>query len=156
MIDALNDVHADSVVKLYYKNKQNFTKHELYAYAMNDEAKNLARNLRRLMEFFKANQKEVAKKAGVSQKTISNMLNPGEQKSPQLSVIEKVASAFGVKTWHLLIPNCPDELLFNHSIEKLVENYILNDDKGRKATLSVSEVRAQYFEEQKTLTSNAN
>lgn len=150
----IKNTHETRLVKFYYKNKQNFTKSSAYPYYMNDDAKNLSRNLRRLMEFFDANQTEVAQKAGVSQKTISNMLNPGEEKSPQLNKIEVVAKSFGLQTWHLLLPNCPDELLFNHSIEKLVENYMLNDTKGRNATLSVSEVRAQYLEGPKV--GNAN
>lgn len=154
LINATHNFHDHSVVKSYYKNKQNFTNAKIYAAGMNDEAKNLARNLRRLMEFFKVNQKEVAAKAGVSQKTISNMLNPGDEKSPQLSVIEKVAKSFGVKTWHLLLPNCPDELLLNHTIERLVENYMINDATGRNATLSVSEIRAQYLEGPKIRQSN--
>ena len=116
---------------------------------MNDQ-KALAHNLERLMTHFEKNQRDIERMTGkvVSQKTVSNILNCRGADGPSLNNIAALAECFKIQTWHLLMPNCPDELLFNHSIEKLVENYMNNDEKGRNATLSVSEIRAQDYQGQ--------
>lgn len=143
----LNYVHESSLVKFYSENKQNYTKQQFYHRDMNDDEA-LAHNLNRLMDFNKHNQMDVARLSGVSQKNISNIINKRAKMGVSLGLIGQIASAYKISTWHLLIPNCPDELLLNRSIEKLVENYANSDDIGRNATLSVSEIRAQYHSEQ--------
>ncbi|WP_426994480.1 helix-turn-helix domain-containing protein [Methylomonas sp. CM2] len=115
------------------------------------DSETLANNLRRLMDHYEYTQTDVAIRAKVSQKQVSDILTQNAKLGASIGQIGAIANdCFKIATWHLLMPNCPDELLFNHSLEKLVENYIHNDAKGRNATLSVSEIRAQYFEEQKT------
>lgn len=47
-------------------------------------------------------QEDLAKKAGISQRSISNMLDP-EKNMPRLDQIEKVAKAFDLATWQLLL-----------------------------------------------------
>jgi transcriptional regulator with XRE-family HTH domain len=54
---------------------------------MNAEAKNFSRNLKLLMKYHQDTQKKLEKRSGVSQKTISNMLNPGDETSPTLSKV---------------------------------------------------------------------
>jgi len=46
-------------------------------------------------------QMELAKKSGISQKQISNLLS-GKQ-SPSLDTAEAIAQAFDLETWHMLI-----------------------------------------------------
>jgi len=111
---------------------------------MNDEAKNLAHNLKRLMEHHADTQHTLANRSGISQKTISNMINPGDGKSPNLENVSKAASAYRLETWHLLYPNAPIEILTNSSIEKLVHNYVVGDKAAREAITQVSEITAKY------------
>lgn len=151
----LQNFHVHSLVKFYLLNKQNFTDGINYDCRMNEQQA-LAHNLDRLMKRFDRTQKDIERMTGgyVSQKTISNILNSQGPDGPSLNKISAIANCFKISTWHLMMPNCPEELLFNQSLEKLVQNYIINDEKGRNATLSVSEIRAQYCEEQLKQTIN--
>ena len=109
---------------------------------MNETTKKLAINLKILMDHRGDNQTDLAKRAGVSQKTISNMLNPEDDKSPNLKKVSLVARAYGLQTWHLLYPDAPIDILINTDIEKLVSNYINTDQNSRKAISQVAEVTA--------------
>lgn len=111
---------------------------------MNDEAKNFSNNLRILMEYYKDTQTSLSKKSGVSQKTISNMLNPGDINSPNLANVALIAKAYKLQTWHLLYPNAPLDILINTSIEKFVENYAHADKDIREAWAQVAEVSIKY------------
>jgi transcriptional regulator with XRE-family HTH domain len=140
-----------SLVKNYYTSKQLFTDRIDYDSAMNEEAKNFARNLRLLMEYHKDTQHALAKRAGIKgQKTISNMINPGDDYSPNLANIEKVAKSYNLKTWHMLLPDIPLEILINSSIEKFVDNYIHADKETREAWASVAEATAKYVQIRKS------
>lgn len=110
----------------------------------------LANNLRRLMEYHQYSQMDVAEKAGISQKNVSDILRIRGKFGPGIAIVQDIAErCFKISIWHLMMPDCPDELLFNRQMEKLIENFFHNDEKGRNATMSVSEIRAQYIEEQR-------
>jgi transcriptional regulator with XRE-family HTH domain len=111
---------------------------------MNDEAKNFSKNLRILMEYHEDTQITLSKKSGVSQKTISNMLNPGDNNSPNLAKVASIAKAYKLQTWHMLYPNAPLDILINTSIEKFVENYAHADKDMREAWARVAEVSNKY------------
>lgn len=135
---------TDSLVNNYYSSNQVFTEPTIYHNGMNDEAKNFARNLRILMEYHKDTQQLLSKRSGVSQKTISNMLNPGDSNSPNLANVALIAKAYNLQTWHLLFPNAPADILINSSIEKFVENYAHADQETRDAWARVAEATAKY------------
>jgi transcriptional regulator with XRE-family HTH domain len=84
--------------------------------AVKPRARNiLAGNLKTLMKrnLNLKTQVKLAKRSGVAQTTISNMLNPGTSAmaSPKLDSVEKVAQAFGLATWQLLLdPTVGQEL----------------------------------------------
>jgi transcriptional regulator with XRE-family HTH domain len=67
----------------------------------------LADNLKTLMRRTVGlkTQAQVAERSGVAQTTVSNMLRPdtASMTAPKLDNVEKVASAFGLATWQLLI-----------------------------------------------------
>lgn len=67
----------------------------------------LAHNLRQLMSRHPElkTQKKVGAAAGLPQTGISQMLRPDNPtaKSPKLTQVEKVAQAFGLATWQLLL-----------------------------------------------------
>lgn len=111
---------------------------------MNDEAKNFARNLELLMKYHQDTQMTLAKKSGVSQKTISNMLNPGDDKSPNLKNVEMIAKTYRIKSWHILYPNATIDLLINSGMEKFVHNYAIANREERDAWANIAEITAKY------------
>ena len=67
----------------------------------------LAHNLRSLMKRTPDldTQEKLAKRAGVAQTSVSQILRPDNTaaKSPKLDQVEKIAFAFGLATWQLLL-----------------------------------------------------
>lgn len=89
----------------------------------------VAGNLRRLMTMVHWSQVRLAKESGVSQTHISAILR-GDS-SCTVETAESLAKAFGLKGWHLLIPNLPDELISSPSLSRLMDAYIHSDAAGR-------------------------
>lgn len=91
-------------------------------------------------------QSALAQKSGVSQRTISNMLNPDydPRYSPTLNNIEKVADALGISPWQLLIEAVPTEVIASRDIEKLVHIFSTVSEEGRDAILSVGKREVRY------------
>ena len=81
----------------------------------------VADNINRLMDHFEMTQTLLAKKTGISQKTISNVLNPGRAGSITTNTVEKLANFFNLEPYHLLIPNLPIDELLHKRIEKVIE-----------------------------------
>lgn len=85
----------------------------------------LARNLSYWMGEAKLSQTALAAKAGVSQKTISNYLNPdqrvegskGKEPSAKLTELAQIADALGIGTWQLLRQMSAAERQFYAQIE---------------------------------------
>lgn len=118
---------------------------------MNEDAKNFARNLKILMDHHQDSQHSLARRCfDVGQKTISNMLNPGDDYSPNLGKMAQVAKAYNLKTWHLLLPDLSLDLLANSAIEKCVDHYIHADPETREAWQGVAEATAKYIQLRKT------
>lgn len=96
------------------------------------------------MKHHKDTQITLSKRSSVSQKTISNMLNPGDDNSPNLANVALIAKAYKLQTWHMLYPNAQLDILINTSIEKFVENYAHADKETREAWAQVAEVSFKY------------
>lgn len=105
---------------------------------MNEDSKILSKNLRKLMDYYGDTQAILERRSGVSQKTISNMLNPGDERSPNLNNVALIAAAYKMKTWHLLIPDAPLDVLSSKSVETLINHYMYIDKEGKKSVLLVS------------------
>ena len=76
------------------------------------------------------NQSELARKSGVSQRHISDIVNGlSECTDP---VADSLALPFGLTGWHLRIPNLEQDLVGSPAIAKLVEAYINTDKAGRE------------------------
>jgi transcriptional regulator with XRE-family HTH domain len=73
--------------------------------AMGDIAADLATNLAALMASTVdlRTQASVGKRAGVDQRTVGRILN--REHSPNLLQIQKLAAAFGLQPWQLLVPH---------------------------------------------------
>lgn len=85
----------------------------------------LARNLAYWMGEAKLTQAALAEKAGVSQKTISNYLNPeqraegskGKEPSAKLTELAKIAEGLHIGVWQLLREMTPSQRKMYQSIE---------------------------------------
>jgi transcriptional regulator with XRE-family HTH domain len=102
----------------------------------------LARNLRYIMKIEKLSEEALAKKAGVSQKQINNILN--RQHAATIDTLDKIAAAFGLTNWQLMLPNLPDDLISSPSIAKLYKSYINSSDEGRELIDRLAEREAHY------------
>jgi transcriptional regulator with XRE-family HTH domain len=73
-----------------------------------------------------SSQEQLAAKSGVSQRTISNYLNPenrqesatGKEPSAKLTELDKIAGALGVGVWDLVRPMTPRERQFYRQVEQ--------------------------------------
>lgn len=106
----------------------------------------LARNVRFLMADRGWKQLETAKKAGLSQKTISNILN--RRKDTQLSYVEKLAGAFGLSPWHLMLPELDKEVIGNGRVDRLLLDFISASDHGRDVISRIAEHEANYSDQE--------
>lgn len=111
-----------------------------------DAIKGLADNVRRLMEIDGLSQQKLAKRAGLAQRTVSDLLSYGRtsSKSPTLSTIEKIAASFDVPTWLIQVPHLPDDLLRSHRLSRLVENYVEAPERGRENVDRIAESEMHY------------
>lgn len=106
----------------------------------------LASNLKRLRLEAKLNQTELGKKAGVAQTLISQLENAldEEKKSPTLTTIDKLATAFGVPAWTLLVDTdgaSPSRL---KSLDAVVSAYTKLSEEGQIAVDRIVEMESRY------------
>lgn len=103
----------------------------------------LAKNVKFLMDQ-NDNETEasLAKRSGVSQKTVNNIIN--NRTSVQLDSVEAIAAAYGLNGWQLIIPGLPAELLSSGTIAKMYDDYANSSSEGRKHIEQVAEREAAY------------
>jgi transcriptional regulator with XRE-family HTH domain len=105
----------------------------------------IAGNVKRLMQHAdNMTQVELANKTKISQRTISNVINPGSVGSVTTTTIEKLAKFFGLEPYHLMIPNLPIEELLNKRIEKVIECYSQSTPDGRENIKRIAENEVRY------------
>jgi len=103
----------------------------------------LAANINGLMERRNWVQHDLAKAAGIAQRTVSNLCNP-DGPSPKLDIVDAVAAAFGLEGWHLILPNLLTDLDGESSVAKLVADFESADKSGKRHVLRVAEREAEY------------
>lgn len=104
----------------------------------------IADNTSKLKSHLSMSQKDIAKKAGLSQRTVSNALNPGSVDSLTMESIEKLAECFGIEPYQLLIPNLPIEELLSKRIQKVIECYSQANPDGRENIARIAENEMRY------------
>lgn len=102
----------------------------------------LIKNLRFLMRREGLSEERLATRAGVAQKTINKILN--NQSAPTLDTVDKIAEAFGINLWHLVMPALPEELISSPSIEALYNAFKSASPRGREHISLVAEREAHY------------
>lgn len=112
----------------------------------NDAALDLADNVRKLMDAENFSQTDLARKAEIAQKTVSDLLGYGrtQQKAPTLRTIEAIARALQVPVWVLLIPDLPLELLRSAQFANLVLDYRAATASGRDSIERIARGEARY------------
>lgn len=104
----------------------------------------IAINIKRLMTHYKLTQVELSKKTGVSQKTISNMINPGSVGGITTQSLEKVSEYFKIEPYHLMISDFPIEELTSTRIDRIIEFYVKASAAGRENINRIAETEAHY------------
>jgi transcriptional regulator with XRE-family HTH domain len=126
--------------------KQSFPKQENYIVCMHKQRPNpresLAKNVAMLLRIHNMGQSDLARKSGVNQKTISNIVHG--KNAPNLDKVDAIAKAFGLDAWHLILPNLPEEIANGGAIAQLVENFLASDSESRKYINHVAEREAAY------------
>jgi transcriptional regulator with XRE-family HTH domain len=114
----------------------------------------VAQRVRRLRERAGWSQVDLARRAGVSQKTISNIENEGGvgRTTVRLESLEQVAHAFRLEVWQLLLPDkeVPDDVISSPSISRLVQVYTSTDAAGRQDIERISEIVGKYYKTEET------
>ena len=80
----------------------------------------LSENIKYLMQLRKWDQKSLAKKANISQKTISNTLN--KNYATNLDTLEKISDAFKITSWQLLVKNLDENMIQTLELKKNIRN----------------------------------
>lgn len=114
----------------------------------------IADNVKRLMEYHnEMTQTLLAKKAGISQRTISNVTNPGSVGSITTETIEKLANFFDLEPYHLMIKDLPVEELLSKRLEKLIECYSQSTLEGREniKRIAENEMRYRQYQQEKSV-----
>lgn len=103
----------------------------------------LARNVRFLMDRQGFSEAELAKRSGVSQKTINNILN--QRVGSSLERAEAIAKVFSLPLWQLTLPELPDRFDSLGDMELVFSSWLNASDDGRKLIRMVAEREAAYL-----------
>jgi transcriptional regulator with XRE-family HTH domain len=110
----------------------------------------VATNLRALMDRREWSQADLASKARVSQRHISNMLN--RKTSASFETLNSVAAPFGIPGWLLLIDGLSVDLLDSQRIPLLVNRFHASGPDGKDLIERLAEREAHHnLEAQKIL-----
>lgn len=105
----------------------------------------IAKNIKLLMAAHDLSQAALGRKAGVAQTLLSGLLSREDGiKNPQSSTIDKIAAAFGIEPWKLLLPEADLAVLQNVDLEALVANFLDCPPEGRASILRTAEAELRY------------
>lgn len=83
-------------------------------------------------------QAKVAKKAGMSVRSLAGHIREDSESVPSLRTIHDIAQAMGVEPWQLLFPDFPAQIALNPSVRSEVRNTIqryLNAEPAARPTM---------------------
>lgn len=100
----------------------------------------IARNINALREHHKLSQKALGRKAGVSQRTVSNIENPESETTPTTDRVEAVAAAFGLQLFHVAAPLPLDVLLYIGGLNRMIDTFSHIDPAGRETIERVAKL----------------
>lgn len=83
----------------------------------------IAKNIKALREKEKLSQLALAKRAGVSQRTVSNIENPESETTPTTDRVDAVAAVFGLQLFHVAMPVPLDILIDIGGLNRVIDTY---------------------------------
>lgn len=95
-----------------------------------------------LMRHYEIDEKTLSQKSGVSLRMIYYVLN-GERK-PTIEIADKIASAFNITGWQLILPNLTDDLIKSGKLDKLMADYAHCSKESQEYIFHVAEREAKY------------
>ena len=101
----------------------------------------LAKNLNTLMEVYELEPPELEGKSDISRRMIQYILSQG--KTATIETTEKLANAFGLHAWQLLIPGITPDIN-GDELKELVENFLSSNQEGQEYISKVAEKEAGY------------
>jgi transcriptional regulator with XRE-family HTH domain len=136
-------------------NKHNCAGAGAYANQMQSNVTHaLVDNVRRLMAHAEWTQRELAQRAGISQRAVGYLINykDGQDRHPTTQTVEAIAVAFEIEAWQLMMPNLPLELIQSKRFTKLIENYRDAPESGRAQVERIAEGEVRYAVAESVLT----
>ncbi len=92
----------------------------------------IAKNIKLLREHAGLSQSALGKKAGVSQRTVSNIENPESETTPTTDRVDAVAAVFGLQLFHVAMP-IPLEILIDiGGLNRMIDSYAHIDATERE------------------------
>ena len=101
----------------------------------------LAENLDAFMEANNLEPPQLEKKSDVSKRMIQYILSQG--KTASIETTEKLANAFGLHAWQLLIPGMQTSTN-GEELTKLVQNFMNSNKEGKDYITKVAEKESEY------------
>lgn len=143
---------AVGIVKRYLVYPQPITDERRYRQEMSTKPKpqiahrsateqNLARNLAFLMVRKGWTQEQVAAKAGIVQKTVSNVLT-GAHKTT-IETAEALGRAFGVTGWHMISPYLIKDVEGDGTLARMIDGYMFAPADAQQIVMQIVEREAR-------------
>lgn len=109
----------------------------------NNSSEAIADNLNRLMKDRKISRKDLSAKCGgkPSPRYLANILN--QEYAPTIVMIDALADAFNLKSWHLLMPDLDIEVA-KKEMPLLLDNYKKSSAEGREYIMRIADKESKY------------
>lgn len=108
---------------------------------MNEQLKSFRRNVENQMTHQELSTAALAKRAGISTKTLNNVLNG--RHAHQADVLGKIADALQVQLWQLWLPEFPIDVNHDDTFPRLVETAAKLTPEALKAVARVADLELQ-------------
>lgn len=102
----------------------------------------LINNLQMLMARTNTSPSWIAQKSGVSKRMIEYIIS-GER-GASIEIADKIAEAYGISGWQLIMPSLPYDLAKSGKLQKLIENYDHCNTETKNYVYHVMEREAKY------------
>jgi transcriptional regulator with XRE-family HTH domain len=102
----------------------------------------LANNLAALIKEREWNYRKLGQESGMSGRMIGLIMKC--ESFPTIGTLDKIARAFSLCAWHLLIPNLKSDLIETGQLHQLMENFRHSDQDGRDHISFVAKREAQH------------
>jgi len=110
-------------------------------FVMDEQLKNFARNVQAHLEYGEITAPVLAKRAGISAKTLNNILNG--RHAPQLDVLAKIAKGLKCELWQLWLPEFPADMAHDTTFPHLIRTASKLTPDALKAVSRMADLELQ-------------